>query len=223
MNETSVPAIFNLLDTDNDKQIGKFEFKKTLKFLLNDKITNEEIDDTMNYIDTKQNNKISLKELSNYLQKFQKLNQRKKIKKDKNNLDDYIDVENKIDDISLKITQIFRNFLLSMHEMKIKFHEDYLVSVTTKNLLKILVKKDKVSNTNFLKKYINFFKNSNLKKYISLCLLKLLKEMINIQYNINEQEINSENISFNRIKRTKNELIDSGIMEYIFFKCNINK
>ena len=220
MNETSVPAIFNLLDTDNDKQIGKFEFKKTLKFLLNDKITNEEIDDTMNYIDTKQNNKISLKELSNYLQKFQKLNQRKKIKKDKNNLDDYIDVENKIDDISLKITQIFRNFLLSMHEMKIKFHENYLVSVTTKNLLKILVKKDKVSNTNFLKKYINFFKNSNLKKYISLCLLKLLKEMINIQYNINEQEINSENISFNRIKRTKNELIDSGIMEFIFIKIS---
>ena len=218
MNEQNVTGIFHLLDTDNDKQIDKFEFKRNLKLLLNNKVTNEEIEDTMNYIDTDKNNKISLKELTNYLQKFHKV----QIKGKKQNISkqqdisDFLDLESKIDDKSLKIESIFRSFILSFHELQEKIGSNSVIKETAEkiNSLEALKKGD------FIGKFIKGVKDFSKKKF-KLYLLKFIQEIIfsnlfKLTIKFNNEKLNRKEkiIKLNEIRSQINyfSLIDYAIV-----------
>ena len=215
VNDQNVTGIFHLLDTDNDKQIDKFEFKRNLKLLLNNKVTNEEIEDTMNFIDTDQNNKISLKELTNYLQKFHKapIKGKKQSISKQQDISEFLDLESKIDDKSLKIESIFRSFILSFHELQEKIGNDSVIGETAEkiNSLEVLKKGD------FITKFIKGAKDLSDKKF-KLYLLKFIQEIIysniqKLQIKFNKEKLSSRE-KLMKLNEIRSQINYSSLIDY---------
>lgn len=159
---SSVNEIFNLLDTDQDKLITKFEFSRNLKLLFKEKLKNEEIDDALNIIDSNKDNTISLREFVikfMELYKSQTMSKREKIEKEEKGEKNEVFLENDKTDMNE------RNERLAFYKV-------------------IKCKDNNKENYNNIKEYINLNSTIDDKSYKIKRILKYFIYNFNIYNNI---------------------------------------
>ena len=221
--ELSLTSIFNLQETDIDKEIDKFQFKRNLKLFLNNKASNNEIEDTLNYIDTNQDGLISLKDLSIKLKQISKEIPNKKKHKiaDYQDINFFFDLESQIDDQSHKITNVFKHFILSFHEIQIKATKDQEFSEIVYKLNTFLIKNNQ---TDFIKRFLACLKGSFQKKKHKIFLIKIMSELITskiIQVDNNQHHHHHD--KYIHVSEIQNQLNNAGVTEFVLSLIEKNK
>ena len=207
---TNINDIFNLLDTDQDKELTNFEFSRNLKKLLGNKLTHEEIENALLIIDANNDNKISLREFSiklielNRIQtslnhkenkeyyKFIKV--KDSVKTNDQNIDDFVNMNSASDDKSYKIKKIFQFFVINFNTSnKVLGHHNEISSLVNK-LHKFL---EESSEDILLEKFIKQLEESFNDNANEIYLLKILSELINSKFkkiNFKEDVLEINNI-----------------------------
>ena len=79
INDTNLMRIFNLSENDSTNEIEKIQFRRTMKNILNNQVSNEEILDTIKFLDKNNKDKINLKNIYIYFNKNKKKMKQNKI------------------------------------------------------------------------------------------------------------------------------------------------
>ena len=206
LNETSILKIFNLSENDNIIEIKNIKFIRAIKLLFKNKINNEEINDTIKYLDKTDKGKINLKDLYIYF------NKNKKNKGDKKDqiISEYLDINSKLDDKSFKISFTFKEYLFIFY----KIHKQIGYNNSLKNIISLLISENNTNNLIlFFSRILRYIiKNENNKKQ-KLYFIQFIHGILNDKnyYSIEKN---------NQIKTEKIEVIQlilchSGVIEFI--------
>ena len=204
LNETNLLKLFNL--SENDRyEIEKNQFRREIKKILNDQINNEEISDTIKYLDKNNKGIINLKDLYIYFNK----NKIKKIDKREQNISEYININSKLDDKSFKISSTFKKYLFLFHKIKTQIHYNNSLNP----IISLINSEYNISNIiiffSRILGYINKSENNKEKLFFIQFIHGIMEDKI---YDIDER---NEQINREKIEMTQLIFCYSGIIEFI--------
>ena len=217
LNETNLLRIFNLSENENNNEIDKFQFRRTMKLLLNNHTNNEEIEDTINFLDKKESGIIVLKDLTIYLNRKRKKNKRNIGDKKDQNISEYLNLNSKLDDKSFKISFTFKEylFLFQLIQKQIGYNN------VLKSIIGLINSENNIGNLIlFFSRILGYFNKIGDNKKQKLSFLILIHEIIRDKIN-NKNEKNIQ-LKREKIQVTKLIFCHSGIIEFVLKNLNNN-